>query len=148
MATEVTPESLGEQVGWVREERERAGLDPSALVIALHLPTFAFEGDEERAWELVRPFHHYVGWKYDDMEMARSRTGPPPPPPPIGDEAALRSSIVLGTPERVAERIRAFADAAGGDVHYIARTYWPGMDASLQDEAVHVLGERVAPLLR
>jgi alkanesulfonate monooxygenase SsuD/methylene tetrahydromethanopterin reductase-like flavin-dependent oxidoreductase (luciferase family) len=54
---------------------------------------------------------------------------------------------VLGTPERVAERIRAFAEAADGDIHYIARTYWPGMDAALQDEAVRVLGERVRPLL-
>jgi alkanesulfonate monooxygenase SsuD/methylene tetrahydromethanopterin reductase-like flavin-dependent oxidoreductase (luciferase family) len=148
MATEVTPESFAEQVRWARDEREHAGLDPATLALSLHLPTFAFEGDEERAWSLVRPFHHYVGWKYDDMDGARSRSGAPPGPPPIEDDASLRASIVLGTPERVAERIHAFAEAAGGDVHYIARSYWPGMDPSLQDEAVRVLGERVAPLLR
>ncbi|MGZ4126140.1 MAG: LLM class flavin-dependent oxidoreductase [Actinomycetota bacterium] len=147
MATEVTPESFGEQVRWAREERERAGLDPSTRAPSLHLPTFAVEGVEGRAWELVRPFHHYVAWKYDDMDAARSRTGPAPAPPPIEDEAGLRASIVVGRPERVAERIRAFADAAGGDVHFIARAYWPGMDPSLQDEAVRALGERVAPLL-
>jgi alkanesulfonate monooxygenase SsuD/methylene tetrahydromethanopterin reductase-like flavin-dependent oxidoreductase (luciferase family) len=151
MATEVTPESFGTQVRWAREERERAGLDPSTLAIALHLPTFAFEGmDEERAWALVRPFHHYVGWKYDDMDAARSRPGPPPAPPPITteDEAGLRRSIVFGPPERVADEIRAFAEAAGGDVHFIARLYWPGMDPSAQREAVEVFGRRVVPLLR
>jgi len=58
MATEVTPESFGEQARWAREERERAGLDPSSITLSLHVPVFAFEGDEERAWSLVRPFHH------------------------------------------------------------------------------------------
>jgi alkanesulfonate monooxygenase SsuD/methylene tetrahydromethanopterin reductase-like flavin-dependent oxidoreductase (luciferase family) len=151
MATEVTPESFGEQVRWAREERERAGLDPSSLGISVHLPTFAFEGmDEERAWALVRPFHHYVGWKYDDMDSARSRLGPPPAAPPVAarDEASLRRSIVFGSPEAVADEIRALADAAGGDVHYIARLYWPGMDRSAQREALEVFGRRVVPLLR
>jgi alkanesulfonate monooxygenase SsuD/methylene tetrahydromethanopterin reductase-like flavin-dependent oxidoreductase (luciferase family) len=150
MGTEVTPESFGRQVAWAREERERAGLDPGSLSVSLHVPTFPFEGDPERAWELVRPHHHYVAWKYDDMEAARSRQGPPPPAPAISGErdAWLRGSIVFGTPEAVAERILAFADAAGGDVHFIARTYWPGMDPAAQLEALQVLGERVAPLLR
>jgi alkanesulfonate monooxygenase SsuD/methylene tetrahydromethanopterin reductase-like flavin-dependent oxidoreductase (luciferase family) len=150
MATEVTPESFAEQVRWAREERERAGIDPSSMRFSLHLPTFAYEGDEERAWSIVRPFHHYVAWKYDDMDAARSRTGPVSAPPPVdaADEAGLRSSILLGSPERVAERIGAFADAAGGDIHFIARAYWPGMEPSLQEEAVRILGERVAPLLR
>ncbi len=150
MATEVTVESFAEQVRWAREARERSGLDPATLAISLHLPTFAFEGDPSRAWELVRPHHRYVTWKYDDMEAARSRPGPPREPPPLSpmEEEALRASIVLGRPEQVAEQIAAFRDAAGGDVHYIARLYWPGMDPALQREAIDVFGEAVAPLLR
>ncbi len=150
MATDVTVESFAEQVRWAREERERSGRDPATLAISLHLPTFAFEGDPSRAWELVRPHHRYVVWKYDDMDTARSRLGPPPAPPPVSptEEQALRASIVLGTPEQVAEQIARFRDVAGGDVHYIARLYWPGMDPALQREALDVFGERVAPLLR
>ncbi len=150
MATDVTAESFAEQVRWAREERERSGRDPATLAISLHLPTFAFEGNPRRAWELVRPYHRYVSWKYEDMDGARSRLGPPvaPPPLPSGEEEALRASILLGTPEEVAEQIARFRDAAGGDVHYIARLYWPGMDRALQREALDVFGERVAPLLR
>jgi alkanesulfonate monooxygenase SsuD/methylene tetrahydromethanopterin reductase-like flavin-dependent oxidoreductase (luciferase family) len=149
MATEVTPALFELQVRWALEERERAGLDPASFALGVHLPTFAYEGDEDRAWSIVRPFHRYVAWKYDDMDAARSRTGSPPAPPPIdpADEATLRASIVLGSPERVAEKIRAFADAADRDIHFIARTYWPGMDRAVQQEAVRVLGERVRPLI-
>ncbi len=98
----------------------------------------------------MRPYHHYVAWKYEDMEGARSRTGPAPAPPTLsaGLERDLRESIVLGRPEEVAERIRDLADAAGGDLHYIARLYWPGMDPGLQRETVELFGEAVAPMLR
>jgi alkanesulfonate monooxygenase SsuD/methylene tetrahydromethanopterin reductase-like flavin-dependent oxidoreductase (luciferase family) len=55
---------------------------------------------------------------------------------------------VLGTPEQVAERIDAFREAAGGDLHYIARLYWPGMDPALQREAMAVFAEQVLPRVR
>jgi alkanesulfonate monooxygenase SsuD/methylene tetrahydromethanopterin reductase-like flavin-dependent oxidoreductase (luciferase family) len=63
-------------------------------------------------------------------------------------EAALRDEVVLGTPREVADRIRAFEDAAGTELHFIADLTWPGMDASLQRETVRIFAEEVAPLLR
>jgi alkanesulfonate monooxygenase SsuD/methylene tetrahydromethanopterin reductase-like flavin-dependent oxidoreductase (luciferase family) len=150
MATDVTAASLTEQVAWAREERARVGEDPESLSVAVHLPTFPFAGDADDAWRRVRAHHHYVAWKYEDMERARRRTGPPPAPPPLSDEQErdLREGILLGTAGQVAEQIRALADAAGGDLHYIARLYWPGMDPGLQRETVRLFGEAVAPLLR
>ncbi|MDQ3866631.1 MAG: LLM class flavin-dependent oxidoreductase [Actinomycetota bacterium] len=148
MATEVTPESFRVQVGWVREELERAGRDSAGFAFALHLPTFAWDGDD--AWERVAPYHHYVEWKYGDMAEARGRRPPPaePPPPSADEEAALRASILLGRPEEVAEQIRAFDEGAGGGVEFVARLYWPGMDPVVQREALAVFAERVVPLLR
>jgi alkanesulfonate monooxygenase SsuD/methylene tetrahydromethanopterin reductase-like flavin-dependent oxidoreductase (luciferase family) len=148
MATEVTPESFAEQVRWTREELERAGRDPDDFVYSLHLPTFAWPGED--AWERVREHHWYITWKYEDMEEARGRTPPsaPLPPLPASREAELKQSIVLGTPEAVAEQIDAFRQAAGGDLHYIARLYWPGMDAALQREAMAVFAEDVLPRVR
>lgn len=150
MATEVTATSLAEQVAWAREERARAGGDPDTLAIGVHLPTFPFLGDADEAWERVRPHHYYVAWKYEDMDGARSRTGPPPaaPPPRPDEEAALREDIVMGTPQEVADRIRALDEAVGGGLHYIARLYWPGMDPELQRDTLRLFGEAVAPLLR
>jgi alkanesulfonate monooxygenase SsuD/methylene tetrahydromethanopterin reductase-like flavin-dependent oxidoreductase (luciferase family) len=148
MATEVTPESFAEQVRWTREELERAGRDPDDFAYSLHLPTFAWP--DEDAWERVREHHWYITWKYEDMEEARGRTPPsaPLPPLPAAREDELRESIVLGTPEQVAEQIAAFREAAGGDLHYIARLYWPGMDTALQREAMAVFAEDVLPRVR
>ncbi len=148
MGTEVTPASFAEQVRLARDARQAAGGDPADLVISLHLPTFAWRGPD--AWERVREHHHYVAWKYEDMEAARRRVGPPVPKPALAAdlEPALRSQIVLGTPDDVVEQVAAFAAAAGGDVHFIARLYWPGMDPAVQEEAVHVFAEEVIPHLR
>ena len=52
------------------------------------------------------------------------------------------------TPEQVAEGIRAYAEAAGPDLHFVAQLYWPGMPYERQREAMRVFAERVAPLLR
>lgn len=148
MGTEVTPASFGEQVGWAREELERRGGDPSRFGLSLHLPTFAWrDGD---AWERVREHAYYVEWKYEDMDGARARTGPPSPPPPLGaeEEAGLRERCLVGSPEEVVDRVAAFAEAAGGDVHFIARLYWPGMDPAVQREAMAVFADEVIPKLR
>lgn len=150
MATNVTPSSLALQVSWAREEHERLGRDADGLTVSVHLPTFPWAGSAEGAWERVLPLHRYVAWKYDDMEVAHGRAGPPPSPPPLapGEESTLRSGIMLGSPERVAEQILALDRAAGGGLHFIARLYWPGLDPSLQEDVIHLWSERVAPLLR
>ena len=147
MATEVTASSLAEQVATARDARRAADLDDD-LAISVHLPTFAWRGQD--AWERVRDYHRYVAWKYDDMDAARSRAEAPPAPPPMtpADEGALRDQILLGTPDEVAARIAELNDAAGGDLHYIARLYWPGMDPGVQREALALFAEEVIPQLR
>ncbi len=147
MASDVTPSLLSAQVTMAREARAAAGV-ADELAISMHVGTLAWNGED--AWQRVREHHRYVEWKYMDMEHARGRTGAAIPPPPLGaaEEAALREQIVLGRPDEVAERIAAFADAAGGDLHYIARLYWPGMDPALQREAMAIFAEEVIPKLR
>ena len=48
----------------------------------------------------------------------------------------------------MAEQIAAFEEAAGTDIHFIARLYWPGLDRSVQSEAIRIFGERVIPAVR
>jgi alkanesulfonate monooxygenase SsuD/methylene tetrahydromethanopterin reductase-like flavin-dependent oxidoreductase (luciferase family) len=148
MATRVTPESFAEQVGWVREELARAGRDPSQFAFSMHLPTFAWEGDD--AWERVRDSLNFVEWKYADMLDAHATPPPSAPAPALTaeSEAELKKGILLGRPEDVAEQILRFREASGTDFEFIARLYWPGMELSVQREAMAVFAERVAPLLR
>jgi len=137
------PEAFGSQVRWALDAR---GGRPFA--VGLHMSTFAWNGSD--AWKVVRPYLRYLSWKYDDMEDARLRPGGSPEPPPMTaeQETALRGEIVLGSPREVADRIRAFEDAAGTELHFVADLTWPGMDPSLQRETMRIFAEEVAPLLR
>ena len=147
MATEVTPDALAGQVTTVRQEREAHGLN-GPFAISVHLPVFAWDGPDP--WELIRDHHRYIAWKYDDMETARASEGDPQPPPPLtaADEDALRSSIVLGTPAQVAEQIDGYRRAAGGDLHFVARLYFPGLPWDLQRRALDLFAGEVAPAVR
>jgi len=151
MGTDPTRERFARQVGWAREaleksEREGAG----AFVFSLHAPTVAWEGPDDEAWALFGPHLRYVDWKYDDMEEARARTGPPPAPPPMSpdEERDLRARALMGPPEQVAAGIRSFAEIAGGNLHFIARMYWPGIGPERQRETMRLFAETVIPVLR
>jgi alkanesulfonate monooxygenase SsuD/methylene tetrahydromethanopterin reductase-like flavin-dependent oxidoreductase (luciferase family) len=137
-----TPETFRQRVGWALEEH---GDRPFA--VGLHAATFVWNGPD--AWDLVAPHARYVSWKYDDMEGARLRRGPSAPPPSTpGEESALREEIVVGTPSDVAERMRAYEQAAGREVHFIADLYWPGIQSQIQRETMRLFAEEVAPLVR
>jgi alkanesulfonate monooxygenase SsuD/methylene tetrahydromethanopterin reductase-like flavin-dependent oxidoreductase (luciferase family) len=147
LGSALNAEMLTQRVGWLREELERGGRDPDAFEVAVHLPTFPWNGDD--AWERVRESRWYVDWKYGDMAQARGRTGAPasPPPVPAEREEQMRATTLHGRPEQVAERIRELVDAAGGRLHYIARLYWPGMDPAVRNESLRIFAEEVRPLL-
>lgn len=149
MATEVSPELLADQVALARQEFEAAGRTGS-LTISVHVPVFAWDGTESAAWDLIKDYHRYIAWKYDDMEQAHGRDSDPQLPPPWtpAEEDALRASIILGTPSQVAGTIDEYRRAAGGDLTFIARLYFPGLSRDVQRRAVEVFAEQVAPLAR
>lgn len=136
MATEVTPDELREQVALVREERLRAGLT-APFTVALHLPTLVGVSFGEAA-ELLR----YPGWKYEDMAEARSMAGPLRRPSAAGADELERLAVtsLAGSEAEVADRIREYAEAAGGSLHMIARSYLPGLTAAERRLALAALG--------
>jgi alkanesulfonate monooxygenase SsuD/methylene tetrahydromethanopterin reductase-like flavin-dependent oxidoreductase (luciferase family) len=142
------PEIFERHVSWVKDELEKQGRDPSSFRFSVLVPTFAWE--EGPAWPVVRQYSHFVKWKYDDMSNARSRTGSLSSPPSLQPEVEeqLLSMAVVGTPDEVVERFQVYEALAGGEVEVVARLYWPGMDLSLQREAMQVFAERVIWSLR
>lgn len=148
IASWATLEAFAEQVSWVRDELARAGRETDGFALSVVLPTFAWEGED--AWERVREQLHYYAWKYDDMAEAHGRAGPAPAPPPLTDEreTKLRRLAVVGRPDEVAERLRRFEQAAGGELHYVAELCLPGLDPGFLREAMSVLAEQVIPRLR
>jgi alkanesulfonate monooxygenase SsuD/methylene tetrahydromethanopterin reductase-like flavin-dependent oxidoreductase (luciferase family) len=140
IACEVTPDELAVQVGWAREERARHGVE-APLEIALHLPTLVSPdgvGFAEAADHL-----RWADWKYGDMAEARTMSGPLGRPEPADRDylERLESTTIVGTPRQAADRIREYADAAGGRLHMIARSYLPSLPPAARADALRALGD-------
>jgi alkanesulfonate monooxygenase SsuD/methylene tetrahydromethanopterin reductase-like flavin-dependent oxidoreductase (luciferase family) len=152
IAGEPDADTFGVQVDWLADEMRKRSRPPHEVHVAGYWPVFVWD-EPGRAWEIVRPFHHYVQWKYLDAENAKGRLGPLPLPPALDEpaEAALRAEIICGTPADVAARITDFADiarAAGPDVTFIARMHYPGMDPRIVRSAARLFAEEVIPAVR
>ena len=133
----------------IRDEAARVGRDLERFAFSLHRPTFAWHGPD--AWENVREYAYYVSWKYEDMARPRrSRNGAKMPPPlTIEREASILGGRgLVGRPTEIVEQLHALQQVTPGELHYIARLYWPGMDPGMQREAMEIFAEDVIPKLR
>jgi len=146
--TMLTPSEFGQAVAWILDEMQKIGRDPEGFTFSLHHAVFPWR--DGNAWDLIRPHHEYFIWKVEDMTDSWGRTGRPQPiPASTGlDETWLRSLICAGTPEEVAEQICKYEEAAGVEIHFIARLYFPGLDRAIHGEAIHLFAQEVMPVLR
>lgn len=136
-----------EQVGWVLDECERTGRDPSTfrfIHYSVLLPgasrAEALAGYREALWAMQ--------WKYSDMEAAATRPLPPPSPPAFDrpDDALLRSrTVVAGTPAELVEALLDVRSRAGVPVDFVARSYLSLLELDAQLELMGILAEEVAP---
>jgi alkanesulfonate monooxygenase SsuD/methylene tetrahydromethanopterin reductase-like flavin-dependent oxidoreductase (luciferase family) len=152
IAGEPDPATFGVQLEWLADEMRTRDRPRRQVQVAGYWPVFVWE-EAGRAWEMARPYHHYVQWKYLDAERAKGRLGPLPLPPALDEpaEAALRGQIICGTPADVAARITELADIArvpGADFTFIARMHYPGMDPAIVRAATRLFAEQVIPAVR
>jgi alkanesulfonate monooxygenase SsuD/methylene tetrahydromethanopterin reductase-like flavin-dependent oxidoreductase (luciferase family) len=147
LAGEPTVEEFERTVGWLRDELAHGGREASAFDIGGYWPIFTWE--DEDAWDIVKPYFHYMEWKYDDAAHAKGRLGELPLPPPLDADAeeALRPGILCGTPEEVVHRIRALRDVAGSEFTFVGRFYFPGMDREVMRRATRLFADEVIPQL-
>ena len=147
LGSSASPAAIAQRAAWVRDEAAASGRDPATVDVGVHRMTFAWRGGD--AWERVRDAAHYMRWKYEDMSEARgSIERRRPPVMESAAEAALRSRVIAGTPEEVADEIRAYAPTLGPEGSFVFRGHFPGLDPAIQREAFDTLVEEVAPLLR
>jgi len=130
------------QIRIVEDAAAEARRDLDNFTFSLHRPTFAWHGAD--AWARVAPYAHYVSWKYQEMQLPRDRSGPLVAPPPLTEEAEIRGGRgLVGEPERIIEWLSELQSVTPGELHYVARLYWPGMESSLQDEAMEIFANEV-----
>jgi alkanesulfonate monooxygenase SsuD/methylene tetrahydromethanopterin reductase-like flavin-dependent oxidoreductase (luciferase family) len=144
-----TPDEYAQQVEWILEELDERGVPHDQFTFSLHLPTFATtDGD---AWRTILPYYAYLQSTYARYHAGDRSTDRKPlslPTVTAADEERLRRGIVAGTPAEVVEQLRAYERAAGVELHFIARLYWPGLAPEQQREALELYAREVIPALR
>jgi alkanesulfonate monooxygenase SsuD/methylene tetrahydromethanopterin reductase-like flavin-dependent oxidoreductase (luciferase family) len=139
-----SPQAMAQRVAWIHEEAEKAGRDRGAVQLGVHVMTFAWRGTD--AWDRIRDAASYMVWKYQDMGQAHASRERRLPPPDF-DQDVVRHRMLVGSPEEVAERVRAYADAIGTNGHFVFRGHFPGLEPAIQRDAFDTLVEDVLPLL-
>jgi probable F420-dependent oxidoreductase len=143
------PHKLIEQVAWVRDEREKVGLDPEDFRWIYY--TIMCPGqDEESAWERYADDVWTLTWKYSDMEASATRQGPPPPapPPPADLLAKVRSrGVTVGSAEQIVDTLGSLRDEAGVPIDFVARSIFATLPADRQIEVIEEIASDVLPHL-
>jgi probable F420-dependent oxidoreductase len=143
----VPEEKFLEQVGWIKDELEKAGRDPDEFRI-IHYSVLLPGSSEESVWDQALPHLWQMMWKYTDMESSATRPGPAPEAPELtdaGQSALRRRSTIVGTPEQIVERLLDIREKTGIDVEFAARSYFPTMEYGQQLELMEILASEVAP---
>ncbi|WP_135534351.1 MULTISPECIES: LLM class flavin-dependent oxidoreductase [Halostella] len=118
--------------------REEEGLDDDFTVYVLQ---HGFIGDsKEDAWEQMRDGYFFIQRRYAEIFSGETVDE-------LSDERKqeLKDQAIFGTPEQVIDELETYRDALGDDVHFIFRTYHPGIGTETMTECIERLGTEVAP---
>ena len=141
-------EGVRKRVEDIRSVRKEEGLtdnsDGDGDEFTIYVLQHGFVGDSrEEAWDAMRDGYLYLQRRYAEIFSGQSV-------PELGDErvAELKSQAIYGTPEQVVDRLEDYREALGDDVHFIFRTYYPGVSTDRTRGCIERLGSEVAPQLR
>ena len=135
------------QVGWVLDELEEAGRDPSTFRF-IHYSILLPGASRAEALARYRDAVWALNWKYSDMEASSTRPLPPASPPSFdrSDESLLaRRTAHAGTSAELVEALLAVQNAVPVPVEFVARSHLPLLAYEAQIEVMQQLAEGVAP---
>ncbi|WP_435347661.1 LLM class flavin-dependent oxidoreductase [Haloarchaeobius sp. HRN-SO-5] len=132
---------LTKRVEDIRSVREEEGIEGD---FEIYLLKHGFVGDSrEEAWEAMKPGYFYIQRRYAEIFSGESVDELP-----AERKQELKEQAIFGTPEQVTEELHRYRDALGDDVHFILRTYHPGIGTDTMAECIRRLGDEVAPEIR
>jgi probable F420-dependent oxidoreductase len=136
-----------EEVGWVLDELDHAGRDPSSFRF-VHYSILLPGASRAEALAHYRDAVWALNWKYGDMEASAVRPLPPASPPPFNrpDESLLsRRTAHAGTPDELVEALLDVRNGVSVPVEFVARSHLPMLEYDAQLEVMQQLAEGVAP---
>jgi alkanesulfonate monooxygenase SsuD/methylene tetrahydromethanopterin reductase-like flavin-dependent oxidoreductase (luciferase family) len=135
-----------EQVGWVLDECERIGRDPSSFRF-IHYSVLLPGTSRAEALSRYRDAVWAMQWKYSDMEASATRSLPPPSAPPFArpDEDLVKGrAAYAGTANELVETLLDIRKQAGVPVEFVARSHFPLLEYVAQLDLMRELAEGVA----
>src|SRR6476469_3626416 len=138
---------FSKQVGWVLDELEGAGRDPSSFRF-IHYSILLPGESRADALARYRDAVWALNWKYSDMEASATRPLPVASPPPFeGDAEKLlsRRTTHAGTTDELVETLLEIRRQVPVPVEFVARSHLPFLEYDAQVELMQQLAEGVAP---
>ncbi|MFC6727033.1 LLM class flavin-dependent oxidoreductase [Natronoarchaeum mannanilyticum] len=133
-------EGVEKRVEDIRNVREHEDVDGDFQVYVLQ---HGFVGDSrEEAWEQMREGYFYIQRRYEEIF-----SGEPVDELDAERKQELKEQAIFGTPDQVVAELEEYRDALGDDVHFIFRTYHPGIGTERMATCIRRLGEEVRPEL-
>jgi probable F420-dependent oxidoreductase len=142
-------DTFREEVGWVLDELDKVGRDPSAFRF-VHYSILLPGASRADALARYRDAVWALNWKYGDMKASAVRPLPPASPPPFegSDERLLsRRTAHAGRPDELVEALREVRNGVPVPVEFVARSHLPMLEYKAQLELMQQLAEGVAPHL-
>ena len=135
------------QVGWVLDELEGAGRDPSTFRF-VHYSILLPGSSRVDALARYRDAVWALNWKYSDMEASATRSLPAASPPPFDrpdDSLLKRRTTHAGTTDELVETLHEIRSQVPVTVEFVARSHLPLLGYEAQVELMEQLAEGVAP---
>jgi alkanesulfonate monooxygenase SsuD/methylene tetrahydromethanopterin reductase-like flavin-dependent oxidoreductase (luciferase family) len=131
-------EGVRKRIADIKRVREEEGIGGEFQVYVLQ---HGFVGDSaEAAWERMRDGYFYLQRRYAEWYQGESVEELP-----AERKQELREQAIVGTPEDVIEGLEEYRQALGDDIHFVFRTYYPGIGTDAMVECVERLGDEVVP---
>ncbi len=145
----VSPEKLRLQLGWIEDECHRIGRDPSELRI-VHYSVMLPGPSADEAWARYIDHVWHMTWKYSDMEASAVRSGSPPSSPELTPEGRARLQdrfTVAGSSDEIVSTLLSIREQASIPVEFVARSFFATLAHEDQVALMQQLAEEVAPHL-
>ena len=145
----VSPEKLKLQLGWIEDECQRIGRDPSELRIVHYSVMLPGESADE-AWARYIDHVWHMTWKYSDMEASAVRSGTPPSSPELTQEGRSRLQdrfTVAGSSDEIVSTLLGVREQASMPIEFVARSFFGTLAYEDQVALMQQLAEEVAPHL-
>jgi probable LLM family oxidoreductase len=124
-----------------REAGAKAGFSPAELKVGLHSPGFVASTDEKAIEE------YYPGYAELWTKLGRERGWPPVTRSHFDSQAGPQGVLVVGGPERVAEKLLRHSEALGGIDRFTFQMDNAGLSHQQLMSSIELIGKKVMPLI-